>query len=104
MNFIKILIASASVLIINSSYACESVDLKLSEYNHGFASAIDLAKTIECNLDKEMTSKQLCGTRIGLKKDKYSFAKKQYEYGFITKEELTSLKNEYQELLKSCNK
>ncbi|GEM_PF-5897117 len=91
------------VLAMNSANACESVDTTIKKYEYGFSSAIDLAKSIECNLNKVTSVRQLCNTKVGLKKDELEFAKKQFDVGLVTRSTVDNLREEYQDLYNECN-
>lgn len=82
------------ILPVVNSIACESVDTVLLEYNVGYASQIDVAKAVECNLNKNLSKKSLCKTRVGLKEDLLDYAKRSFEYGMITRVELDEAKEE----------
>ncbi|WP_417334785.1 hypothetical protein [Halobacteriovorax marinus] len=100
----KTLLALSIALISTSNIlACESVDQKINEYRVGLASQIDVAKAVDCNLNKELSKKSMCNTKIGLKQDLYDYAKRSYEYGMTTQEELFQAKEELNLVKEICN-
>lgn len=101
----KTVFLALSVLVSVSSFAshCESVDLMFKKYDVGLVSELDLADTINCNLQKVTTAKTLCNTKIGLKRDQVDGKIRMYNVGLITRSELDRAQDDLIEAINSCN-
>ncbi|WP_412473611.1 hypothetical protein [Halobacteriovorax sp. YZS-1-1] len=87
---------------ISAHAECESVDLTIKSVEYGLKSTNDLAEAINCNLAQMTNSNQLCGTKIGLKKDIVEMKQRLFDFGMITKLELAEAKSALSEQVEVC--
>lgn len=91
-----------SILSVSAFAKCASVDLTIKSYENGFKTANDIVEAVECNLAKTTREGQLCGTKIGLKKDIVEMKQNLFDYGMITKLELAQAKSDLSEQVEIC--
>lgn len=98
---------SLSLLVILFSFSalaseCKSVDLTIAEYKMGFSSADDISVAIECNLNQSTRPKQLCHTKIGLKKDQLVLVKLMRGIGAATEQDVEQVQEQVTKLISNC--